>query len=1138
MFKHLFSVAFACFFFTLSIQSFAQSPIKMASQVNFTYKETFADVSNWVFTAPVDGTFSAGIGASAWKGCDISTTGTVPSATKLTVATTSWQTYTAQSSLPGLYRAAAANIQLVATGTTDNTAAVAMDFFMDFTGVNAGTLSFDWAEVKNYNGNRNGSLKVYATVDGTNFTEITAAAVLNVTNNVATSGTISFAALPAIFNNSATARLRFYYYNGVGGTTGSRPKISIDNVQVTATGQSVCTTPKAQPTGFTANTIAYSSVQASFTAPATVPEGYLVVASVNSSLSSGPVDGKSYAIGDNLGDGSVVATTNTNSFTATALGGGTTYNFFVFSMNHLCSGGPLYLAASPLVGTATTLTGSEPCAAPAVQPTDLVFSNITSSSVFGSFTGDAADNYLIVRTTTTTLNTMPVNGTTYKVNGTLDNGTIVAFTPGNTFTAAGLSSGTTYYYFIFGANNLNCTGGIAYNKTSPLTKSVTTSTVVTCAPPTNAPTGLQLTITDKQINGYFKASTSADSYLVLYGTASTLTQLPQDGGNYTVGSTLGNAKVLANGKATAFTAAGLSAGTAYYFFIFSENKFCSGTPKYLTTTILQGNITTLLSPLSNIYFGNLHAHSSYSDGNKDSTSFIPAQDYAFAKNSLCLDYLGISEHNHAGAGMNVSNWQPGIAQAAAATTSNFLALYGMEWGVISGGGHVLVYGSDKLLGWETNNYNIYVPKSDYIGTPSTTGTSGLFTTINSLGNNTVALLAHPSTTDYDNLSGIPFNLTADSAIVGAAVSSGPAFSTNTTYTDPATSLGYYTYFKSLLARGYHIGPSMDHDNHYTTFGRTSTTRLAIASTALTTKAMLSALKARHFYATEDCDTRVTFTLNNQQMGNIFTGTTPPAMSVYAIDPTNTAAVPKIIVMYGIPGSGVSPVMVDSATGYIFNLTDINLPNNTTAYYYAEITIAGSKTITSPIWYTYSNGTMPVTLASLKATVTASKFIAVDWATTSEINNKWFVVEKSTDGMHFFAIDSVTGNGTSGSHTYSITDKNPIDGINYYRLLQIDLDGKGHYSNIVSANVGQAAINFFTIKTNPVVNLLPLNINAKANQQARVLITDMSGRVLQNNAASFIKGGQQFNVNTSQLTSGTYTVTVDFGDMRQSKLFVK
>ena len=55
---------------------------------------------------------------------------------------------------------------------------------MDFTGVDAGTLSFDWSVIFNGAGGRNSSLKVYATTDGVNFTNVTAAFVTNFTNNI------------------------------------------------------------------------------------------------------------------------------------------------------------------------------------------------------------------------------------------------------------------------------------------------------------------------------------------------------------------------------------------------------------------------------------------------------------------------------------------------------------------------------------------------------------------------------------------------------------------------------------------------------------------------------------------------------------------------------------------------------------------------------------------------------------------------------------------------------------------------------------------------------------------------------------------------------------------------------------------
>ena len=81
-----------------------------------------------------------------------------------------------------------------------------MDLFLDFTGINANNLSFDWAVINNSSGNRASSLKVYASVDGVSFTEISSANVSNFINNntVNVSGSISNVTLPSIFNNNPT----------------------------------------------------------------------------------------------------------------------------------------------------------------------------------------------------------------------------------------------------------------------------------------------------------------------------------------------------------------------------------------------------------------------------------------------------------------------------------------------------------------------------------------------------------------------------------------------------------------------------------------------------------------------------------------------------------------------------------------------------------------------------------------------------------------------------------------------------------------------------------------------------------------------------------------------------------------------
>ena len=71
----------------------AQTPINMGSQPNFSYTENFSDINNWVFSAtPANGIFTAGIGASAWKGNEVSAIGSIPSALKITTLSTFFQT--------------------------------------------------------------------------------------------------------------------------------------------------------------------------------------------------------------------------------------------------------------------------------------------------------------------------------------------------------------------------------------------------------------------------------------------------------------------------------------------------------------------------------------------------------------------------------------------------------------------------------------------------------------------------------------------------------------------------------------------------------------------------------------------------------------------------------------------------------------------------------------------------------------------------------------------------------------------------------------------------------------------------------------------------------------------------------------
>jgi hypothetical protein len=97
------------------------------------------------------------------------------------------------------------------------------------------------------------------------------------------------------------------------------------------------------------------------------------------------------------------------------------------------------------------------------------------------------------------------------------------------------------------------------------------------------------------------------------------------------------------------------------------------------------------------------------------------------------------------------------------------------------------------------------------------------------------------------------------------------------------------------------------------------------------------------------------------------------------------------------------------------------------------------------------GATPVTLINFNASK-ESDIIKLTWLTATEINNDYFTVEKSKNGVDFTNVDIVDGAGNSQSTlNYQTTDHSPYNGISYYRLKQVDYDGTVSYSKIVAVN---------------------------------------------------------------------------------------
>jgi hypothetical protein len=327
--------------------------------------------------------------------------------------------------------------------------------------------------------------------------------------------------------------------------------------------------------------------------------------------------------------------------------------------------------------------------------------------------------------------------------------------------------------------------------------------------------------------------------------------------------------------------------------------------------------------------------------------YTPYQDFLYANESEHIDFYGISEHNHSAAGMaSKQNYYNGVADAELATIEDtFIALYGMEWGIISQGGHVLIYGYDSLIGWENNLYDEYVQPTDF---------QGLWNVINSKPN-CFGYLAHPQAADFDSLLIKPWDFNADQAVVGMPFRSGPAFSQNFTYSNPSTG-SYWSRYTQLLKQGYHVGIGLDHDTHYSVFGRSQQGRMGLLAPNLTKNDMMYALRKMHFYSTDDWNFRPDFRINEQPMGSIIEQAGNPTIFIDCIDLDISEAVNYISIYYGVPGSGQQATLLTQVGAQ--NTVSYNHPiqNGETYYYYARIVqLDGDEIFTSPIWYTRNDG---------------------------------------------------------------------------------------------------------------------------------------------------------------------------------------
>ncbi|MFL5739708.1 MAG: T9SS type A sorting domain-containing protein [Flavisolibacter sp.] len=165
-------------------------------------------------------------------------------------------------------------------------------------------------------------------------------------------------------------------------------------------------------------------------------------------------------------------------------------------------------------------------------------------------------------------------------------------------------------------------------------------------------------------------------------------------------------------------------------------------------------------------------------------------------------------------------------------------------------------------------------------------------------------------------------------------------------------------------------------------------------------------------------------------------------------------------------------------------------------------------------------------------------VNLSWTTASESNSDYYVIERSSNARNYSAIGNVRAAGNSTAlHTYQFTDLSPRQGISYYRLKQVDQDGKFNYSKIAVVNINSRET-IVLMYPNPATTSANLIINTASAQKMQYRILDVSGREIQAASLNLQTGNNEMPINVSSLSKGTYNLVLNGNGWKRLIKFVK
>jgi hypothetical protein len=180
--------------------------------------------------------------------------------------------------------------------------------------------------------------------------------------------------------------------------------------------------------------------------------------------------------------------------------------------------------------------------------------------------------------------------------------------------------------------------------------------------------------------------------------------------------------------------------------------------------------------------------------------------------------------------------------------------------------------------------------------------------------------------------------------------------------------------------------------------------------------------------------------------------------------------------------------------------------------------------------------LPVELLDFTATCLDDKSVQIDWSTASENNSSHFEVRKSLDGYLWNTIETIPAAGNSTELLeYSVLDRSQINGNAYYRLNQIDIDGKSELFDVVTSNCVENELNnLLSTYPNPSVNEFYVEFNSEDIEGlATIEITDTRGIIVYTRKVQLEKGTNFFTIGDIKTQEGIYYIHIKSDGFRSN-----